>query len=170
MKDKLPGVIVAGPMYAVKELTQTLYAQYIANVGYIIMVFDYSYIGSSEGQPRGLEDPDMKESDIRSTIRYMCTIEDVDADRIGGVGICGSGAYMAYGAMTDGQMPIISSWYWNMVHGTTPEQVKQDLEGLQIMRVLGKNMAWFLKVKEAAERAGVPYPEKEEYLFTNFID
>jgi len=47
--------------------------------------------------------------------------------------------------------------------------VKQDLEGLQIMRVLGKNMAWFLKCKEAGSKAGVPLPEREEKIFTNFI-
>lgn len=67
------------------------------------------------------------------------------------------------------QMPVISSSYWNMVHGSSPEDVKKDLEGLQIMRTLGKNMAWFLKVKEAGEEAGVPRPEAEDKIFTNFI-
>jgi len=67
------------------------------------------------------------------------------------------------------QMPVISSQYWNMVHGNTPEDVQKDLEGLQIMRTLGKNMAWFLKCKEAGIKAGVEFPEKEEALRTNFI-
>jgi Multimeric flavodoxin WrbA len=67
------------------------------------------------------------------------------------------------------QMPIISSQYWNMVHGATPEQVKQDLEGLQIMRTLGRNMAFFLKCKEAGIKAGIPFPERENPTFTNFI-
>jgi len=67
------------------------------------------------------------------------------------------------------QMPIVSSRYWNMVHGATPEQVRQDLEGLQIMRVLGRNMAWFLKLIEAGKKLGVPYPQQENYIFTNFI-
>lgn len=62
------------------------------------------------------------------------------------------------------QMPIISSRYWNMVHGATPDQVKQDLEGLQIMRILGNNMAWFLRLKEAGDKAGVEYPEIEPLL------
>ena len=70
---------------------------------------------------------------------------------------------------TISQMPVISSRYWNMVHGATPEDVKKDLEGLQIMRVLGKNMAWFLKCKVAGIKAGVPFPEKEENIRTNFI-
>lgn len=70
---------------------------------------------------------------------------------------------------TISQMPVISSRYWNMVHGHTPEDVKKDLEGLQIMRVLGRNMAWFLKCKEAGLKAGVEFPEREEGIFTNFI-
>lgn len=71
--------------------------------------------------------------------------------------------------MTWAEMPVISSRYWNMVHGNTPEEVKQDLEGLQIMRALGKNMAWFLKCKAAGAKAGVVVPEKEPREATNFI-
>jgi multimeric flavodoxin WrbA len=67
------------------------------------------------------------------------------------------------------QMPIISSSYWNMVHGFTPEDVRKDLEGLQVMRNLGRNMAWFLRCKEAGVKAGVPLPEREEQILTNFI-
>ena len=67
------------------------------------------------------------------------------------------------------EMPIISSKYWNMVHGNTPDEVKRDKEGLQIMRTLGRNMAWFLKLKEAGEKSGIKQPEKEESIITNFI-
>lgn len=67
------------------------------------------------------------------------------------------------------QMPIITSRYWNIVHGAAPEQVKQDLEGLQVMRVLGKNMAYFLQCKEAASKAGIEPSEQEPMVFTNFI-
>ena len=71
-----------------------------------------------------------------------------------------------YGLM---QMPIITSRYWNMVHGAAPEQVKEDLEGMQVMRGLGNNMAFFLKCKEAALKAGIEMPEQEPMVFTNFI-
>ena len=70
---------------------------------------------------------------------------------------------------TISQMPVISSRYWNMVHGTKLEDVENDLEGLQIMRVLARNMAWFLKCKEAGAKAGVPLPRREETIRTNFI-
>jgi multimeric flavodoxin WrbA len=67
------------------------------------------------------------------------------------------------------QMPVVSSRYWNMVHGAKPEDVKKDLEGLQTMRVLARNMAWLLKIKEAGAKAGVRPPEKENNVYTNFI-
>ncbi len=67
------------------------------------------------------------------------------------------------------QMPIVSSQYWNMVHGSTPEQVIKDEEGLQTMRILARNMAWLLKLREAGEKAGITPPEFEERNATNFI-
>jgi multimeric flavodoxin WrbA len=67
------------------------------------------------------------------------------------------------------QMPIISSQYWNMVHGATPVQVSKDLEGLQIMRTLGRNMAFFLKCKEAGLQKGVTLPKSEKTIYTSFI-
>lgn len=70
---------------------------------------------------------------------------------------------------TISNMPIVSSQYWNMVHGNTPDEVRQDLEGMQIMRTLGKNMAWLLKSIQAGKEAGVQLPEKETRAFTNFI-
>ncbi len=67
------------------------------------------------------------------------------------------------------QMPIVSANYWPMVHGNTPAEVKQDAEGLQIMRVLGGNMAWLLKSIEAGKNSGVKIPQTEAKIMTNFI-
>lgn len=66
-------------------------------------------------------------------------------------------------------MPIVTSQYWNMVHGNTPEQVKEDKEGMQIMRTLGKNMAWILKCIDAGKNSGIELPEREPWTPTNFI-
>ncbi|MFZ2397393.1 MAG: hypothetical protein WAW31_01770 [Smithella sp.] len=66
-------------------------------------------------------------------------------------------------------MPVVSSQYWNMVHGNTPQEVLQDIEGLQTMRTLGRNMAWLLKSIAAGRKADVALPENEERLWTNFI-
>jgi len=70
---------------------------------------------------------------------------------------------------TISQMPIVSSRYWNMVHGQSAEQVEQDEEGLWTMRQLGRNMAWLLRSIEAGRAAGVPQPETEPGVMTNFV-
>lgn len=71
---------------------------------------------------------------------------------------------------TISQMPVISSRYWNMVHGSEPEDVLKDEEGMQVMRMLARNMAWFLRLREAGDKAGIALPEQEEKInFTNFI-
>ena len=61
-------------------------------------------------------------------------------------------------------MPVVSSNYWPVVHGQSVEQVRQDAEGMQIMRVLGTNMAWMLQAT-----AAVPAPRVEQKIMTNFI-
>lgn len=70
---------------------------------------------------------------------------------------------------TINNMPVVSSQYWNQVHGNTPEEVKKDAEGMQTMRTLGNNMAWLLKCIEAGAAAGITFPEREPAVRTNFI-
>jgi len=76
----------------------------------------------------------------------------------------GLSKYLAYG-----EMPIVSSRYWNMIHGNTPEEVKQDLEGMENLRFLGLNMAWLLQCIQAGEKAGIEMPKYETKAWTNFI-
>ena len=66
-------------------------------------------------------------------------------------------------------MPVVSSTYWNMVHGSKAEDVAQDQEGLQTMRNLAKNMAWLLKCIDAGKQAGIQAPEADRGMRTNFI-
>lgn len=67
-------------------------------------------------------------------------------------------------------MAVVGSQYWNQVHGFTPDDVRQDLEGLQTMRTLARNMAWLAKCIEAGKKAGIEYPTHEPIVMTNFID
>ncbi len=66
-------------------------------------------------------------------------------------------------------MPVVSSQYWNSVHGNTPDEVRQDLEGLQTMRTLASNMAWLLRCIEAGREKGIVFPQPEPWTGTNFI-
>ena len=66
-------------------------------------------------------------------------------------------------------MPIVSSSYWNNIHGNIMEEARQDEEGLQTMRILGRNMAWMLKCIDAGRKFGITKPQLEEKIKTNFI-
>ena len=70
---------------------------------------------------------------------------------------------------TISNMPVVPSQYWNQVHGAKPEDVRKDEEGLQIMRTLAQNMAWMLKLIELGKKNGLPHPEREPFMRTNFI-
>lgn len=67
---------------------------------------------------------------------------------------------------TIAEMPVVSSTYWNMVHGNSPEEVLQDAEGLQTMRNLGRNLLWLM---QCISSGGLPAPESERAVVTNFI-
>lgn len=67
------------------------------------------------------------------------------------------------------QMPTVGSTYWNMVHGNRPEETVQDLEGMQTMRNIGRNMAWMLRCIEVGKANGIEYPDTESGSRTNFI-
>lgn len=68
-----------------------------------------------------------------------------------------------------GGMPVVPSQYWPMVFGGSPDEVRQDEEGLQIMRTLGRNMAWMLRCQDAGMQVNERYPEREKRISTNFI-
>ena len=70
---------------------------------------------------------------------------------------------------TISEMPVVSSSYWNQVHGSTPDEVRQDLEGIRTLRVLAKNMAYLIKATKIAKENGLEFPEEEPKARTNFI-
>ena len=72
--------------------------------------------------------------------------------------------YFAYSCM-----PIVTSNYWNGVFGSNKEEVRQDLEGMQTMRILANNMSWMLKCIEAGKNNGIEFPKTEKKVFTNFM-
>ncbi len=70
---------------------------------------------------------------------------------------------------TISSMPVVSSQYWNQIHGSNAEEALQDLEGVQTMKTLGANMAYLLKCIEAGKKCGITMPEREKIVRTNFI-
>lgn len=70
---------------------------------------------------------------------------------------------------TYAEMPVVSSFYWNMVHGNRPEEVEEDIEGVQVMQRLGKNMAWLLRSIEAGRKEGIEPPSPEKRVSFNYV-
>ena len=98
---KLSAVVISGPFGAVKEQASGLYAQNLAERGFITLAFDPSYTGESGGSPRNIASPDINTEDFSAAIDYLLNREDVDQDRVGILGICGFGGFALNAAAAD---------------------------------------------------------------------
>ena len=104
-----PAVIVTGPMLSIKEQAQSVYAAKLTELGYVTLVFDGSYFGESQGTPRYQELPEVKESDIEGAVDFLCSLPYVDSERIGGLGICGSGSYMSVAGVKEPRLKAVTA-------------------------------------------------------------
>ena len=100
-KGKLAAIAVSGPFGAVKEQSSGLYAQTLAERGFLTIAFDPSYTGESGGQPRYVASPDINTEDFSAAVDFLSTRDDVDPDRIGILGICGWGGMALNAAAMD---------------------------------------------------------------------
>jgi len=98
---KLPAIAVSGPFGAVKEQSSGLYAQTMAERGFITLAFDPSYTGESGGKPRLVASPDINTEDISAAVDFLSNQENVDANKIGVIGICGFGGFALNAAAMD---------------------------------------------------------------------
>ncbi len=99
--EKLPAIAVCGPFGAVKEQCAGLYAQTLAERGFLTLAFDPSFTGESGGQPRCMASPDINTEDFQGAVDYLSCREDVDPERIGILGICGWGGLALNAAALD---------------------------------------------------------------------
>lgn len=100
-QGKFAAIAVSGPFGAVKEQSSGLYAQTLAERGFLTIAFDPSFTGESEGQPRNVASPDMNTEDFSAAVDYLITRTDVDAERIGILGVCGWGGFAINAAAND---------------------------------------------------------------------
>lgn len=112
---KLPAIAVCGPFGAVKEQVSGRYAQAMAERGFVTLAFDPSFTGESGGQPRNTASPDINTEDFSAAIDYLSTLPEVDADRIGVIGICGWGGMALNAAAIDTRIKAtVTSTMYNM--------------------------------------------------------
>ena len=99
--DKLPAIAVSGPFGAVKEQSSGLYAQKMAELGFLTIAFDPSYTGESGGTPRYVASPDINTEDFCAAVDFLSVQENVESERIGIIGICGWGGMAINAAAID---------------------------------------------------------------------
>jgi predicted acyl esterase len=118
---RYPAIIADGSWTTVKEQMQALYAKALAEKGYVVLAFDHRYFGESEGQPREYENHDAKVQDIKDAVTYLQSLSFVDKDKIAGLGVCASGAYMMQATAEDHRIKALATVVaWLM----TPETAK----------------------------------------------
>lgn len=114
-EGKLPAIAISGPFGAVKEQSSGLYAQTLAERGFLTLAFDPSFTGESGGQPRYVASPDINTEDFCAAVDYLSVREDVDPERIGILGICGWGGMAVNAAAIDTRIKAtVASTMYNM--------------------------------------------------------
>ncbi len=140
---RYPAIIVGHPMGAVKEQSSNLYAQKLAEQGFVTLAIDLSFWGESEGRPRNLVSPDIYAEDFSAAVDYLGSQGFVDRNRIGVLGICGSGSFAISAAKIDPRMKAIAtvSMYDmgaanrnGLKHAVTVEQRKQAIAAAAAQR------------------------------------
>ena len=107
--DKLPAIVVGHPMGAVKEQSASLYAQKMADQGFVAMAIDLPFWGSSEGTPRNSVVPDLYSEAFMAAVDYLGTRDFVDRNKIGGIGVCGSGSFLVSAAKIDPRIKAVAT-------------------------------------------------------------
>lgn len=118
--EKLAAIAVSGPFGAVKEQASGLYAQEMAERGFLTIAFDPSYTGESSGEPRYVMSPDLNTEDFQAAVDFLSNLENVDPERIGIIGICGWGGFALNAAAIDTRIKAtITSTMYDMTRVTS---------------------------------------------------
>lgn len=104
-----PAIVICHPAGGVKEQTVGTYTERLAAEGYVTLAYDTAFQGEGSGEPRQMEDPYIRVEDISATVDFLTTLPYVDNDRIGGLGICAGGGYIAAAAIRDRRIKTVGT-------------------------------------------------------------
>ncbi|MEU3529905.1 alpha/beta hydrolase [Streptomyces sp. NPDC038707] len=166
--EKYPAIICAHPISSCKEQTAgSIYAERLTEQGYVSLAFDASYQGESGGEPRYLEDPAARVEDFRCAVDYLMTLDYVDENRVGVLGVCGGGGYAANATMTDHRIKalvtVVAANYGRLVRegDLTPGAAVATLEAIGRQRTAEARGAeprlttYIPNSQEEMEKAGI---------------
>ena len=149
---KYPAVVATHPGGGVKEQTSSLYAWHLAKAGYVALAFDAAHQGESEGEPRYLEDPASRVEDIRSAVDYLVSLDVVDENRIGAMGVCAGAGYTLSAIQTDARIRAAAGIStWDVGHSA-----KHGFPGVNDPDFFGKLMAQVAEQRTAEARGAAP--------------
>ena len=157
--EPMPAIAISGPFGAVKEQASGLYAQTLAQRGFITLAFDPSYTGESGGEPRNVASPDINTEDFSAAVDYLSNREDVNPERIGILGICGFGGFGLNAAAIDTRIKAtVTSTMYDMTRVTAQgyfdsmdEKARQELR-----KSLNKQRTEDFKTGTFAKAPGLP--------------
>ena len=175
-KGKLPAIAVSGPFGACKEQSSGLYAQTMAERGFLTIAFDPSFTGESGGYPRAMHSPDIDVEDFQAAVDFLSVQENVDADKIGIIGICGWGGMALQTACVDTRIkaPVTSTMYdMSRVAGNGYFDADDNEDARYAMRkAVNEQRTKDYATGEYARQGGVidPLPEDAPYFVKDYHD
>ncbi|MEK5233790.1 alpha/beta hydrolase [Lysinibacillus sp. FSL K6-0232] len=161
-KKENPAIVCVHPGSSCKDQTAGLYAEKLAELGYVTIAFDAAYQGESEGEPRYIEEPAARVEDIRCAVDYLTTLDYVDENRIGVLGVCAGGGYAVNAAMTERRIKAVGT-----VVGANIGRVNREGDPIKTLEAIGQQRTaeargaetlitnWIPKSQAEREQAGI---------------
>ncbi|MFJ7371127.1 alpha/beta hydrolase [Lysinibacillus sp. NPDC098008] len=161
-KKENPAIVCVHPGSSCKDQTAGLYAEKLAELGYVTIAFDAAYQGESEGEPRYIEEPAARVEDIRCAVDYLTTLDYVDENRIGVLGVCAGGGYAVNAAMTERRIKAVGT-----VVGANIGRVNREGDPIKTLEGIGQQRTaeargaetlitnWIPKSQAEREQAGI---------------
>lgn len=175
-EGKMAAIAVSGPFGAVKEQTSGLYAQHMAERGFLTLAFDPSFTGESGGEPRRMASPDINTEDFLAAVDYLSTREDVDAERIGIIGVCGWGGMAVNAAAIDPRIKAtVASTMYDMskvnaegyfASENTPEQRMEKRKAIAMQRTVDYRTGGYKRAGGVVD----PLPDDAPWFVKDYYD
>lgn len=161
--EQSPAIVCVHPGSSCKDQTAGIYAKKLAELGFVTIAFDASYQGESEGEPRYIEEPAIRVNDIRCAVDFLTTLDYVDENRIGVLGVCAGGGYAVNAAMTERRIKAVGT----VVGVNIGRSYREMLNPIQTLEAIGQQRTaeargaepmitnWIPRNQEEREQAGI---------------